>query len=1188
MSSHVETELIAYLDGELGKAEHARVEAHLDTCPRCAAECERLQVLRRRLGATFDAALSPIRLPADADARIRELIQRRLRRRVGPRPWAMVWRRRGLLAQAALAIAALFFTLSTTQVLRLPLAAPPHETLVIGQNRLTPGSQAALRVIVRSPGDSDGETTPVEGADVTVRIGRTPGLAKAVYTGQTDASGTADVAFTVPEDLTHASLVIETSSDSGYGQIVHPITISRQYKLLLYSDKPVYRPGQTIHMRALTLDASSLKAAVDQPITVTVFNPSGEALARRRLQTSEFGVVTHDFDLPSAAAAGQYTLQAALGDTVSERTVAVGSYELPAFHVTLDTNRAFYAPGEKVTGTIEAAYFFGKPVADGQITLQGYTESPRSAPAIRVQGRTNAAGLATFAFYLPADFGASATTEPVSLDLEAEVTDAAGQRAGTRSFLPVAAQTILVRAIPEGGWLKPSIENTVFIMTAYPDGQPAPTTMIVEAEGERHTLATGLYGLAEFRYVPADSSGRIRIQAQDAQGNQGDASFVFAQDSTPQALLLRTERASYEVGDTLRAEALVAGTERPKTVYLDVIHSKQTIATLSAPLEDGRAAFALDLDETMAGTLELHAYHVAPDDTIARDTRLIIVDAPRRVAVAVDTDQEAYRPGETAAVQIQTSLTSTRQAEETPVQSVLGVAVVDASVQALETLPPGFVRAYFLMEDELRERRAQGLDVPTLLDAEDEIRAAQDVAARAAWAGASGSDFSLTEISTAEPTQDATLVARVALSNRIGIVLALLPLLLSGITVWGLRLTGALGRALRRVVIGALALFIAIPVLGLIAGGVMWLLWAAMGIGAPALILAAVAALLLWLAAHGWLRRDTRVQLAAGLLVAYLVLGTLLVLLAARGGDPTGLLLASVVITFLLAVAAVATLGQGLVVEGWRATGWATTLMALLLIPLAIYLPFVPGAASGLTRTLGDPALYVGPAGWLTGCCPMAAPEVKEVVVTQIVEKEGEEVVVTVETAATAESAPEATSVPAEPTTTPVALPVEPYPLRHVFPETLYWDPEAVTDEDGSLAFDLPLADTVTTWRLTALASTQEGDLGAATYDIVVFQDFFVEMNVPQVITRSEAMTVTVTLYNYLPGAQTISVEPQPAGWYALESPPEDVTVPADGVAPVTFTIRPERAGEFSLHVVARGEDMVDSVALDVTVVDTQ
>jgi anti-sigma factor RsiW len=58
MSAHVETELLAYLDGELTVSERVRVEAHLADCPQCTAELDRLRLLQRELSATLDTALA--------------------------------------------------------------------------------------------------------------------------------------------------------------------------------------------------------------------------------------------------------------------------------------------------------------------------------------------------------------------------------------------------------------------------------------------------------------------------------------------------------------------------------------------------------------------------------------------------------------------------------------------------------------------------------------------------------------------------------------------------------------------------------------------------------------------------------------------------------------------------------------------------------------------------------------------------------------------------------------------------------------------------------------------------------------------------------------------------------------------------------------------------------------------------
>ena len=188
----------------------------------------------------------------------------------------------------------------------------------------------------------------------------------------------------------------------------------------------------------------------------------------------------------------------------------------------------------------------------------------------------------------------------------------------------------------------------------------------------------------------------------------------------------------------------------------------------------------------------------------------------------------------------------------------------------------------------------------------------------------------------------------------------------------------------------------------------------------------------------------------------------------------------------------------------------------------------------------------------------------------------------------TAESTEVSPTPPSPPTATPAATatpsPTEPFPLRQVFPETLYWNAKALTDENGHLTLDLPLADNVTTWRLTALASTREGELGVATYEIVVFQDFFVELDLPPTIAEGEEVAVTVTLYNYLPEAQTVRLELPPVDWYSLISTPQTLTLPPNGIATATFSIRAEQSGDFSLQVAVVGERMSDAVAREVIV----
>ncbi len=1205
-SSHVTGDLLAYLDGELDAAARTRVEAHLAVCSQCAEALETLRQLQLELHATFDLALTPIRLPPSADRRILATLHARVERPSSFR-W-LVARTPAWAFQALLAVLVLAFIVNTVSIgpALLPATALPtfQETMVLGQEKMAPGAPVALRVLVRSFSIASSDSTapppqPVANADITVRLGRTPGLASVVYTGRTGDDGSADVAFTVPPDLTgRATLIVEAASPDGEEQnrVVHPITIVRSYKLLLSSDKPVYRPGQTLHLRAVALDAVTLRPAAGETITFTVQGPAGYDGVISPVVSDDFGVAFVDIPLSIDAPHGTYTATARIGDIRSERAISVGAYELPAFRVTLETERPFYLPGDLVTGRVEAAYFFGKPVAGAAVTIYSRSLGERAAgpsiPGFPLTGQTDADGHFVFTFTVPTT---AMGQETLRLGLEASVVDRTGRQEGVRRELPVASAPVLIQVAPESGWLKPGVENVLYILTARPDGQPVETDLTITLDGASYSLATGPYGLAEFRFTPTAATAWMEVQARDVAGNVGREVFTLQSDSSPVTLLLRAERAVYQVGQTVRAEALVswpragagAGNFTPTNVFLDVVRAGHTQATLSAPIEDGRATFALDLDEGMMGTVELHAYLVMPDDTLVMDTRPIIVDAPRQVAVAVATDQDVYRPGETVHLTVETADRATGQ----PLLTALGIGVVDESVYALETQTPGFVRTYFLLDRELRTRTAQAaaLDLPALLEAEADMRAAQDLSARAAWAGVTGADFSITARDATPAPQEIALPPVIARRLQVTVaLLVLIPISLALVVGWGTRQAGLLRPAVRRVALGSVVLTLASPLAVPLIGRAMWALWQWVGPAMPLTLAMVVIALWIGLTILGWRWRDRWFQLATGLLGAYLALFGLALLLAAWSGkttgqavSPLGLMLA--LLAFVLLLLALATLGQAMVAAGRTVAGWTLTLLAFLLFLTVLCLPFVPFLDSGLTRELGNPAWYAGPLGWLTGC---GAPTTMKTMETMVAPVE-----VTVETVAEEETEVEPpmetlpTPLPTATAASASPLPLEPFPLRQLFPETLYWNPTARTDDAGRWSLDLPLADSITTWKLLALASTRDGKLGMTTYDIVVFQDFFVSLDLPAEIHRGDEITATVSVYNYTSHSQTVEVELLPGEWYDLISAPrQTVTLPSNDIAVAHFVLRAGQMGDFTLQVNARSAHLSDAVQVDMSV----
>ena len=172
----------------------------------------------------------------------------------------------------------------------------------------------------------------------------------------------------------------------------------------------------------------------------------------------------------------------------------------------------------------------------------------------------------------------------------------------------------------------------------------------------------------------------------------------------------------------------------------------------------------------------------------------------------------------------------------------------------------------------------------------------------------------------------------------------------------------------------------------------------------------------------------------------------------------------------------------------------------------------------------------------------------------------------------------------AEPGAPPQGTP--PARVREFFPESLLWRPEVVTDEKGQAALHFPAADSITTWRISAIANTARGDLGYGGATFRVFQKFFVEPDLPPVLTQGDRIQMPVAIYNFLEREQRVVVGLVPDDWYELAGESEQVVkLAARQVASVKFGVVALRLGTHAIRVEARGEtEGADVVQRNVTV----
>jgi hypothetical protein len=934
-------------------------------------------------------------------------------------------------------------------------------------------------------------------ADVRITLARKePGAPpRLLHAGRTDALGTLAASFAVPRLAPGAyTLAVAAATPAGQEVFTGEVEIEESADVLLTTDKPLYQPGQTIHLRALALRRPDRRPFKGEAITFEVEDARGNKVFKKAVETDRFGVASADFVLASEVNAGAYRIRAANPAASAERTVTVERYALPKFKVAVSTDRPYYRPGDRVAGAIRAGYFFGKPVGSGKVTVRVLTLSVGVEEIGRIEGTTDAEGGFEFEHVLPAALvGRPLHQGRASVEFEATVADAAGHQEKGRVSLPVTRDLLDVVVVPAARTLVPGVPNTVHVAVAYPDGTPARASVTIRG-GSRAapeaSLATDEMGIASWTFVPDAESVRLEVAARDDRGNEGRAAKDLASDGPPgEGVILAASKALAAAGE--RLDLTVFSPARTGAVYLDVVRDRQTVLTRALDLRDGKAATSLVLTPDLAGTIQVHAYRILASEEIVRDTRTVHVRGADQLHVAVRPGRATYRPGEEAEVEF-----SVRTPDGRPAVSVLGIAGVDEGVLALSELHPGLERIYFTLERELMEPRYEihGL-TPSEIVGGDPI-----------------------PVPLPGPAEGAAQAAR---RER------------------------ARDRAAR-------VLFAAAPPFAEFT-----------------------------LRGNTWRDRFERAKEAW---------------LDAMGKDHAAIRSAldrhrRRFVNPLPPGDEVRLVGEGLLGASDLRDPW--------------------GRAYRIDRRRGDDwsfaLLSAGPDGrWGTADDLEYGPEALRrrdgLVVEEGLGGVGLRMLAADRAAALPAAAPaEQARWKAEPAKESdrkaagagrdgdAAGPR----VRSFFPETLYWNPSVLTDGSGRARVTIPLADSITTWRLTALAGDASGRLGSAEAPLRVFQDFFVDLDVPLWLTRGDEVAIPVAVHNYLPEPQTVALTLEPAGWFAAlpgEGPAArgagraEVRLEAGEVAGVLFPIRAETFGRHALTVLARGSRLSDAVRREIEV----
>ena len=495
----------------------------------------------------------------------------------------------------------------------------------------------------------------------------------------------------------------------------------------LYTDRPVYRPGDTVHYRAIlrqAYDGRYTDAGLDT-VTVT-WNDMNGKISEQPATVSVYGTINGDFSLPVNAAPGDYSFSVAgNGEDISRGTLyfQVADYRKPEINLSVEISPTTVKSGQPLTATVNAEYFFGAPAPDLPFTWSLYTSrSYFSIPEFTTgiqgsgwlslgaggqfggtsregQGRTNADGT----FSLPLNDIKVDDTSVITLEVTAS--ESGGFPVSARTSATLHPENFYVGVRPDA-WVGQAETPLIFGLSSVDwDKRPVSKPLAVafkKIRWERQDNGDGNYNFTPV-YTPVDSKSVTS-------GADGDVSVTFTPpdagtyvldvtsgDAHTQALVwvsggqsaewpnlpyqqlqLTANQDKYKPGET--AVVFIPNPfNAPAQALLTTERSTfKSVEIISVPAEGYK--FSLPMTDEAAPNIYVSVTLLGPTGVDFRQGYIDLPVDPSAFTLNVDlkATPEKAKPGDTLTLDL-----TVTDAKGQPVQGEFSMAVVDLAALAL-------------------------------------------------------------------------------------------------------------------------------------------------------------------------------------------------------------------------------------------------------------------------------------------------------------------------------------------------------------------------------------------------------------------------------------------------------------------------------------------------------------------------
>ncbi len=503
-----------------------------------------------------------------------------------------------------------------------------------------------------------------------------------------------------------------------------------------YTDRPVYRPGHTVHFRSVLRDHNGDALALPKLKTahVTITDNDSKTLFEKDLPISAMGTIHGDLVLPADASLGFYSISVSSPDASnlsSSGSFRVEEYRKPEYQVRVSVVKPRVLQGEGNQATIEARYFFGEPVVGAKVKYRVYqtphywwgdpSDDDSNSPGLSAggaegetdnsadagyagdqnsekEGKLDANGKLTVP--IATNFNAN-QHEDQDYTVEGAVTDTAGREITGRFRFLATYGSFHIHVEPLSYSTRQG-ESASFAITATDyDGKPIQTPVHLHLEQHKYNslagkvdvtpagdtdTTTGPDGKATAQ-LPINVPGSVNLMVsantpehrtvQDTAylwvlGNGSDADMYG--DESHQVQII-ADKKSYAPGDTAHLTLIsqVAGFHALVTATGYTAEFRKVLST------EGRTlSFDLPITHDSQPNLSVEATFIK-DETLYQASRTLKVPPKQEeLSITVTPAAETFQPGQAALYDL-----VLRDSKGSPVSAELSFGVVDEAIYAL-------------------------------------------------------------------------------------------------------------------------------------------------------------------------------------------------------------------------------------------------------------------------------------------------------------------------------------------------------------------------------------------------------------------------------------------------------------------------------------------------------------------------